>query len=96
MTTSTPTFESALVAWLRTRPPIIQVASEFWPLESLVVVDNEHMRVFGWTETTESKLTGDPQDLMLILTDGDPFTDYDDAFARRIYVCARHIGVAVK
>ena len=87
----TPTFESAVAAWIRTRPSIIQVASLLWPIESIAVVDNVHMQILGWAETEDSKRTGDPKDLMLILTAGDTFTNDDDALARRIYVCASHV-----
>ena len=87
----TPTFESAVAAWIRTRPAIIQVASLLWPIESIVVVDNVHMHILGWSETEDSERTGDPQDLMLILTPEDPCTDYDGAYARRIFVCGRHV-----
>ena len=81
--------------WLSTRPPIIQEAAVLWPMSMRLSHEGEVVTLLGWTETRESEQSGDPHDLMLIFTPGDPWVDYEDAHRRKVYLCARHVPEVV-
>lgn len=76
--------------WFRDRPLVIQKAHDIWSPGDGYLVDNRLVYLIGFAETDESDESGDPHDLMLMLSDIDPSVDYDGAVAKYFKVCAKH------
>jgi hypothetical protein len=86
----TPLDKLKRTKWFRTRPLVVQKAHEIWSPGDGYLVNDKLVYLIGFTETEESDKSGDPHDLMLILSDIDPCVDYDGAVAKKFNVCAKH------
>ena len=76
--------------WFRTRPRVVQRAHDIWSPGDNFLVEGEICYLLGFGETKESDSSGDPYDLMLILTKVDPTVDYDKAREESFRVCGKH------
>lgn len=76
--------------WFRTRPLVVQKAHDIWSYADRFQIHGEEFYLLGFAETDDSEKSGDPYDLMLILSEVDPTKDYDRAMANKMRMCARH------
>ncbi len=80
--------------WFRDRPLVVQKAYDIWSPGDSFLVDGKSCYCLGHTETEDSDKSGDPYDLMLILSEFDPIVDYDKARANIFRICAKHFKKA--
>ncbi len=71
--------QSAISAWLSTRPASVQRLAAEFPTGTLLRCRGRTLHVVGWTETDR-----------LIVTEPDPAADWETAMAAKEYVCADH------
>jgi len=76
--------------WFRTRPLVVQKAHDIWSPGDKFLIDDEMVYLIGFSETEDSDNSGNPHDLMLILSKIDPTLDYEGAINNVFRICARH------
>lgn len=79
--------------WYRSRPDIIKQAIEKWPVNSVVLMPNDDRLFYliGYSETSVSEITGDLDDVALIVSPVNPLVDYLGARSKQLVICSKHL-----
>jgi hypothetical protein len=72
--------EAAKEAWIASRPPVVRDLARRFPAGSAVMIRGKQFYIIGYTD-----------DDMLLVSETDPFQDYDKAVLSKECVCAKHL-----
>lgn len=74
----------AMLKWLKTRPECVQKLAIEFPFGSIFIHDEKRLYLLGYTENDS-----------LVVSEVDPFDDYDGARESQSYLCADHVRLGV-